>query len=131
MHNRACFCKPFAVNLLTRSKNSWDLQKRTFTLVFRPFEPNWVPKSYFQSNLRFYDCLITRWLPTTSTHVLIERIYCYVLKSNDLKNLKFLLHFSCHFGIYNKFPKFWNKNDPHSSNISEVVDSERCACLNA
>ena len=26
---------------------------------------------------------------------------------------------------------YWKKNQPHSSIISEVVDSERCACLNA
>ena len=26
---------------------------------------------------------------------------------------------------------FWNKNQPHSSSISKVVDSKRCACLNA
>ena len=26
---------------------------------------------------------------------------------------------------------FWNKNEPHSSSISEVIDSERRAYLNA
>ena len=26
---------------------------------------------------------------------------------------------------------FWNKNEPHSSSISEVIDSEICACLSA
>ena len=26
---------------------------------------------------------------------------------------------------------FSNKNKPHTSSISKVVDSERCACLNA
>ena len=29
------------------------------------------------------------------------------------------------------FQCFGKKNQPHSSIISEVVDSERCACLNA
>ena len=26
---------------------------------------------------------------------------------------------------------FWNKKDSNSSSVSEVADSERCACLNA
>ena len=26
---------------------------------------------------------------------------------------------------------FWNKNQPHNSIISKVVDSDGCACLNA
>ena len=34
--------------------------------------------------------------------------------------------------MYNKFPMFGKKkNEPHSSSISEVLDSEKCACLNA
>ena len=30
-----------------------------------------------------------------------------------------------------KFGTFWKKNDPHSSNISEVIDCERRAYVNA
>ena len=26
---------------------------------------------------------------------------------------------------------FWKKNEPHSSSISKVIDSEKCAYLNA
>ena len=130
MHKRACFWNPFAVNLLTGPKNSWDLQKRTFLLLFCPFEPNWVRKMYFQSDLRFYDYLITRWLPTKITHVLIEGIYRYQLKSNYQKNHNSFTAFLCILGIFKKFPMFKKKNEPHSSSISEVVDSEKCACLN-
>ena len=57
MHNKACFWSTFTGNHLTRSKNTCDLQKRTFILLFRHFEPNWVRKSYFQSDLRFYGLL--------------------------------------------------------------------------
>ena len=67
----------------------------------------------------------------TSILVVIEKIYRYQFKSNYLKNHKFFAAFFCIFGIYIKFPMFWKKNEPHSSSISEVIDSERCACLNA
>ena len=38
---------PLAVNVLTSPKNCGNIQKRTLILLFRPFEPNWVRKSYF------------------------------------------------------------------------------------
>ena len=97
MHDRASFWNPFAVNLLKRPKNLWDLQKRPFILLFRPFEPNRVNKIYFQLDLRFWDCLIKRWLQNTSTHVLIQRISRYQHKSNYLKNLEFFATFFMHF----------------------------------
>ena len=33
--------------------------------------------------------------------------------------------------MYVKFGTFWKKNEPHSLSISEVIDSERRAYLNA
>ena len=42
MHNRACFWNPFAVNVLTSSKNSLHLLKSTFIWYFHYFEPNRV-----------------------------------------------------------------------------------------
>ena len=109
MHNSSCFWNPIATNLLETTENSWDLQKRTFIPFFRPFEPNWVTKSYFQWNLRFQDCLITRWLQTASTHVLIERIYCYQHNSNYLKNRKFFATFFLHFRNLQQIPNVLRK----------------------
>ena len=123
--------KVLAVNVLMSPKNSCNMQKRTFILLFRPFETNCVRKGYFSSYLRVYDCLITRWLPTTRALVLIERICGYQMKSNYLKNRELFLHFFGIFGIRIKFPMFWKKIQPHRSIISEVIDSETCACLNA
>ena len=42
-----------AVNVLTSPKNSWNLQKSTFILLFLHSEPNWVRKTYFWLDLRF------------------------------------------------------------------------------
>ena len=78
-----------------------------------------------------YPGLLTRWLPTTSILVVLERIYRYQFKSNYLKNHKFFAaFFFCIFRIYINF-QCSEKNEPHRSSISEVIDSERCAYLNA
>ena len=55
------------------------------------------------------------------------------MKSNEimLKTIDFLYHSYCTFGIYMKFQLFRNKNERHKSTISEVIDSQRCANLNA
>ena len=76
---------PLAVDVLTSPKNSWNLHKSTFIQLFLHSEPNWVRKSYFQSDLRFQDCLITRWLPSTSSLEGVERTYSLIFKSNYLK----------------------------------------------
>ena len=88
---------PFAVNVLTNPENSWNLHKRTFILLFLLSEPNWLGKSYFQSDLRFWDSLITGWLETTSSLVVIERICRYQLKSNYLKTNRLFAIYFMHF----------------------------------
>ena len=45
--------------------------------------------------------------------------------------LHFFFFFFCIFEIYIIFPMLWKKDKPHRSSISEVIDSERCAYLNA
>ena len=90
--------KTLAVNVLTSPKKSWNLQKSTFILPFLHSGQNWVSKSYFQEDLRFFDCLIPPWLETTSIFVVIERIYSYQNKWNYLKNGRL-------FAIF--FLQFW------------------------
>ena len=98
----------FGSECVTESQNCWNLQKSTFILLFCHSEPNWVGKSQFQSYLRFWDCLLTPWLPTTSILILIGRIYHYQFKCSYLKNLEL-----------------------SSLSISKVIDSKRHAYLNA
>ena len=85
---RLLFQNPVTVNGLTSIKNSWDLPKSTFILLFHDAEQSWVRKSLFQSDLRFLDCLKTRWLDATSILVVIGKIYRYHFESNYLKNHK-------------------------------------------
>ena len=103
------FQNSLAVNVLTSPKNSWHLQKGTFILLSHHSEPNWVTESYLSSDLRFEECLLRSWVPTTSILVVIERIYHYQFKSNYLKNHKFFAAFFCIFRICIKFPMFWKK----------------------
>ena len=74
--------------MLTIAQKSWNLQKSIFILLFHHSGPYYVRKSDFESDLRVYDCLETRWLPTTSILGGIEGIYRYRYESNDLKNNK-------------------------------------------
>ena len=88
---------PLAVNMWTSPKNNWSRQKSTFILLFHHSERNWVRKSSFESDLRFSDCLLIRWLATLSILVVIERIYRYQFKSSYLENHKFFADFVLYF----------------------------------
>ena len=88
---------PLVVNMLMSLENSWNLQKSTFILFFLHSVPNWVRKIYFSLDLWFYAWFITRWLPTTSILVVIERIYSYQFKSNYLRHHQFFKKIFYHF----------------------------------
>ena len=97
------------VNVLTTTKNSWNLKRSTFMLLFLHFDPNWVRKSYFQWDLRFEDCLITRWLKTSSILAVIERIYGYQCKSDSLKMHQPFVWLSLHFWNLNQISNVLKK----------------------
>ena len=101
---------PLAVNVLTSFKNSWNLQESTFVLSFIHSKLNWVRKSYFQSDLRFSDCLITRWLETTSILVIMDKIDRYQFIWNYPKNRRVLAIFVLHFWYLNEISNVLNKN---------------------
>ena len=74
--------------------------------------------------------MITRWLPATNTLVVIERIYRYQFKSNYLKNHGLLTALFMNFRYLHEISNVLKKNELHTSSISELVESERCAYLN-
>ena len=110
MYNTASFWNHLAVIVLTSPKNCRNLKKRTFILLFLHSERNWVRISYFQSDLRFYDCLITHWLETRTILVVIERIYRYKFKSNYLKNYKPFPLLCLNFWNLHEISNFLKKN---------------------
>ena len=119
------------VNVVTSPKNSWDLQKSTFILLFDHSEPNWVTESYFSSDLRLQDCLLKGWAQTTSILVVIERICHYQLKCNYLKIHQFFAAFFWFFleSTLN-FQCSEKNNEPDRSSISEFTVFKRCVDLN-
>ena len=63
--------------------------------------------------------------------VVIDRIYRYQFKSNYLKNHKIFAAICLHLCYLDENSNVVRKKfDPHRSNISEIIDSERCAYLN-
>ena len=101
---------PLAMKVLTSLKNSWILQKSSFILVCSHSEPNLVRRSYFESDMRFWDSLLTRWLPTTSILVVVERIYRYQFKANYLKDLRHFTAFFFHFWYLHEISNVLRKN---------------------
>ena len=99
-----------AVNVLTSFKNSWNLHESTFVLSFIDSELNWVPKSYFESDLRFSDCLITRSLETTSILVIMDRIDRYQFISNYIKNRRVFAISVLHFWYLHEILNVLKKN---------------------
>ena len=62
----------------------------------------------------------------------MERIYRYQFKSNYLNNERLFAIFFFNFWYLHAISNVKKKkNDPQGPSISEVVDSERCAYLNA
>ena len=77
------------------------------------------------------DCLLTRWLPTTSYLVAIETIYGCQFKSNYLKNENLFADFSLSSWYLLEIYNVLKKNEPHKWIFSGVIDSKRWAYLNA
>ena len=107
MHNRLGDENLLAVNVLRSWKNS--LRKVFLFYFFIILTEIESEKVTFNLGLRFKDCLITHWLPTTSILVVIERIYRYQFKSIYLKNHPSLSYFYLVFGMNIKFPMLWKK----------------------
>ena len=97
------------MNVLTSRKNSSNLQKSAFLLLFHHSGPYSIRKSYFQWDLGLYNCLITRWLETMSILVVMNGVYRHQFKSIYLQNRKRSGHFFFIFGIYIQFPMFQKK----------------------
>ena len=117
---------PSAVNSLTSLINCCNLKKSTFICLCHHFEPSWVGRIYFDSDLKFWDCLLTGWLPTTSILIVIGTIITIIWR------IKLFFSNCCStFGIYIKFWIFRNKDEFCSFSIFAVIDSEKHAYLNA
>ena len=134
MHNRDCFSKPFRSEHVNESQK---LLKSAEKYLFHTFSSIWAKLSLKKLFLiRFHilgllvntltaNCKYSRKnrenLPLQIQIKLYKKPYTF-------SGTFFLIFVSA---IYIKFPMFWKKYERHTSNISEVLDSGRCAYLNA
>ena len=113
-------------NMVNGAKHCWNLNGSTFTLFVGHCESNSVGKSLPWQYAKYYDCLLTYWLPMTSILFLIETIYCNLFKCNYLRIKKFCFNFFLHFPnldwILNIFEK---KDDSHRWCIFELTVSKQ------
>ena len=129
MHKRSCLSKPFGSECVNESQK---LLKSTFIVLSDHFEWAWVGKIYFQSDLTFEDCLLTGWLLSMSILIVIGTIYCYQLNAIIWKIRHFFVKFFMHFwNLHSILNILKKRKELHSSSVSEVIDSKRCAYLNA
>ena len=114
-------------NVVNRPKLCWNLNHSTFTIFTDPCEGNSGWKSLCDWYAKFYDCLLTHWLPMTSILFLTEVIYCNIFRCNFLRieryfpNFLFFLHSRSSHSIL----KFSTKRWPDSWCIFELTDSEK------
>ena len=123
---------PFAVNVLTSSKNCWNLQKSTFILLFHHSGTKLSLKKVFLIRSEILGLLFNTLTGNYEySHSDIENLLLQIQIKLCRKPLTILPSFFLSIGIYIKFPIFWSKNQRHRSNISQFIDCERCAYLNA
>ena len=132
MHKRSCFWKPFGNEDV---KNSLKLPKSAWKYFYRTFSSFWGNVSLKKSFL-FRSEILGLLVKTLTTNYEYSGsntgnlpLPAQMQLSEKLKT--FSLFFYCTFWICVKFWTFWKINEPHSSSISEVIDSQRRIYINA
>ena len=100
-----------------------------FYPTFSSFWANLSLKKSFLVRSEILGLLLNR-LTANYEYFCINRENLLATNSNAI-TWKTKKHFYCIFGIYIKFWTFWKKNESPRFSISEVIDSERRAFLNA
>ena len=132
MHSKASSWKPSGSESVNESQKLLKSAEKYFYPTFSSFWAKLSSKKFFLMRSKILGLFDNSCLRTTSISEVIKRIYTFQLKSNYLENHKCLAPFSFpFFGIYIKFAMFWSRKKSHTSSISEVIESERCAYLNA
>ena len=132
MHNSDCFWKPFGSERVNEPQKLLKSAEKHFYPTFSSF---WAKLSWRKLFLTKYEILrlLVNTLPPNYQYSRSNRENYIIINSKEIiwKTIIFLRYFLSIFAIYFKFPMFWNKHERYRSNISEVIESERCAYLNA
>ena len=103
------FEKSLAMNVLKSPKNSWNLQKSTFILLFHHFQENWVSKKLFLIRSDILGQLDNKYTGNYVYSRKLGRVYRYQFKSVYLRNAKPFAIFFEFFFMYIKFKMWWKK----------------------
>ena len=94
------------INVLRGYKHCWNLHGTTILLFLHDFGIYWVGKCLRESDLKSWDCLLTRWLPISSIPVAMCTISGNKFKRHYLKKKRLFLIFYCIFESYLKSRTF-------------------------
>ena len=132
IHNSACFWKAYCSERVNESQTLLQYAETNFYPTFWSFRAKLSYKRLFLIRSEILG-LLDNTLTDNYEYSHINRGNLPLQNEAELsqKASIFCYIFFCIFEVRIKFPMFWKKNEPHSSSISEVIDSERCACLNS
>ena len=132
MHNKDCFWKPFRSERVNESRKLVKSSGKYFYPTFSSFWAKLSLKNLFLMRSEILLQLLNTLTPNYEySRSNKENLPLQIQVKLSIKPPSFLLFFLLIFGIYVKLPLFWKQHGRHRSNISEVIDSKRCAYLNA
>ena len=88
---------PSTSNMVNVENHCTNLHHSTFIRFNDHSQINWVGKSLSYWDAKSWCCLLTHWLPMESIQFLIETIWRYQFRCNDLRKTKYFLIFFLHF----------------------------------
>ena len=132
MHNRACFLKAYCSQRVNEFQKLLQYGEKSFYPTFSSFWAKLSQKRLFLIRSEILG-LLDNTLTANYEYSRINRENLQLPNKAKLskKPSIFCCIFFAFFASKLNFQCFKKKNEPHSASISEVIDSERCACLNA
>ena len=131
MYNRDCFWKPFGTERVNESQKLLISAEKCFFATFSSFGAKLSYKNLFLIRFEILgllaNTLTANYEYSRSNR---ENLPLEIQIKLSKKPQTFLTFFFSTFRCYINLPMFWTQHHCHSSNISEVIYSKRCAYLN-
>ena len=132
MHSKASFWKPFGSEIVKESEKLLKSAEKYFDPTFSSFWTELSKKTFFlirSKILGLFDKTLTANYKYFRS--ILQNLHVPIEIKLSEKPEMFCRIFFVFFGIYIKSAMFCCKKNPHRSNISQVIESEKCAYLNA
>ena len=132
MHHKDCFWKTFGIERVNESQKLLNSAEKYFFPTFSSFWGKLSLEKLFLIRSEILALLVNtlngnyEYSPSNR-----ENLQLQIQIKLSQEPQTFLLYFLLIFWIYIKLPTFLNRDERLRSNISQVIDSERCGYLNA